>query len=581
MIDRIDFQSYISSLGLPYKESNGEYVFGHCPYCEKDGEKENFSHFYFNIEKQCYYCQKCGEKGGLYKFKLDRGDIQPFVKAVTRRTPKVFSENKTLVYDNDKFYAWYEKERGIKKEVLLKYQVGHMKAHGTAFMVYQYIDEEGKIRNRKYRSIDKTKMWTEKDADRIYYGLQFVDFKEKGLFIVEGEDDCHALIQVGITNVVSVPYGAGNYTPQMDAINSKFEYLFLLFDCDEKGQEGARKFAEKAGLSKCMNCILPYKDARECVLNGIEFFGFQKIVTEAKPFRCEEIIKASEFSEDVVKDILNPDIALGQPIRSKKFNEILGGIRREELTIITGHTGSGKSNFSYNLSRWCSERGIRVAVFSFENSIKTVIRSMVEIQSGKDIYTWNDEEGKYYRNDDVTDAWIRNEIRKLDNNPIWFYNQPETSKGYIDLDTLLSLMDYAVKYYDVWFFVLDHLHYFLKLSESKNPTQKMDESLRELKRWTAAKNTHIALICHPSKTQDSRDGSMVELGLNSGKGTSSISQESDNFIVVSRGSGEREGEALVKILKNRKRGKTGEITYTVEGNCKSLSEKGTIFMEIL
>lgn len=553
--------NYIESTGIPYKIREGEIVLQYCPYCEGP-DKKGYDHFYFNIEKKTFYCHKCGCKGNLYKFKLDRGDISPITKAreIEHKKPR---ENKELTFDTGKFYQWYDKERGIKPEILEKYKVGFQGNNGKLTIIYQYYAQNNVLFNRKYRSQDK-KMWTEKNAESNFYGLQFVDFSKPYLHICEGEDDCHSLIQLGFDNVVSVPYGAGTYTPFMHKVIQQFSELILLFDNDPRGQDGARKFAEKAGLAKCKNVILPYKDARECLLNDLDIFDIQKEITAGQPFKHEEIIKPNDIKAGYMKFVNNMENLIGRAIRIPDFNRIVGGIRPSELTVLTGHTGRGKSTFAYNYVRWAEEVGFCCMVMSFENRLFPVITKLIEIYSEEQIRMFDTVEGRWKLLQ--ADEWINHQYDRLNQREIYFLNKSKHVKdGYYSLQRLGDIIDYATKFYNVNVFIIDHLHYFLKVSDARNPVMKIDESMRQIKQWTLKYNIHILLLVHPSMTKD-KAGNLVKLGLNSGKGASSISQESDNFWVVSRKEEEGRYYSKLEILKNREMGKTGTISFRVLDN---------------
>ena len=140
---------------------------------------------------------------------------------------RVFIENISKDVSRESMQAFSR----IKKEILEAYKVGMKKIDNkVATIIYQYFDEKGVLVNRKYKNSDKSKVWTEKDAEPIYYGLQHINFEETTLYITEGEDDCHAFRQLlGINQVVSIPYGANNYTISMDKINAQFNDLVLLF----------------------------------------------------------------------------------------------------------------------------------------------------------------------------------------------------------------------------------------------------------------------------------------------------------------------------------------------------------------
>ena len=561
-MDGIDLVQYIESTGIPHKAHGAEIALHHCPYCEQG--KGDYSHFYFNQEKQTFFCHKCGIKGNLYRFMLDRGDIAPITKAreISFSRPK---ENKSFTSDTTKFYEWYKKDRGIDPAVLKKYRVGFSKENGTTRIIYQYFDQKDILFNRKYRTMDK-KFSTEKDAESNFYGLQFVDSSKPYLLVCEGEDDCHTLAQMGFDNVVSVPYGAGNYSPSMDKMAQQFHEIFLLFDNDPKGQEGARNFAEKAGISKCQNVILPFKDSRDCMLNGLTQNDIAREIGRAEFFKHEEIVKANDLKEDFMAYIGSEEKLTGRPIKIPWFNKIVGGIRLSEMTILTGHTGSGKSTFAYNLVRWAEEVGFKCMVMSFENRLVSVILKLIDVYTGTQIRYYDEFEKKYILTKNK--SWIEQEYDKLNSKDIYFLNKSKHVKdGYYDLDRMGHVIEYAVKFHDVNFFVVDHLHYFLKISDAKNPVLKIDDTIRQIKQWTEKYNIHILLLVHPHMTQDDKKGNVQKLGLNCVKGSSSISQESDNFWVISRKEDRDNGNlARLEVLKNRTIGKTGFIEFSVKEN---------------
>jgi len=566
MSNEINLIDYLNSSGLQYKPRSSakgtQVALERCPYCESDKPKGDFSHFYFHQENQTFYCQKCGEKGNLYRFMLDRGDVQPITKAkkIEYKRPK---ENPSLTSDTEKFYAWYEKERGIKAEILKKYQVGYRKSDDQVTLIYQAYDEKGVLINRKYRTLDK-KMWTEKDAEPIFYGLQHVDFNTKYLIVCEGEDDCHAMIQSGFKNVVSMPYGAQNYSPAMDRIVQQMSEIFLCFDNDPTGQAGARKFAEKAGLAKCKNIILPFKDARDCIMNGIDIEKITLEIVKAQQFRHEEIVKAEDLHDQFFRFISDQEKFLGCSISMPEFNRVVGGIRTAELTILTGHTGHGKSTLAYNLIKWVEAAGMRTMIMSFEGRIESVLLKLIEIYTDERLRVFSQLLGKMVltRNQ----QWMEAEYEKLNERNIYFLNKIKHKDGYYDLARMGEVIEYAVKFFDVRFFVIDHLHYFLRVSQERNPVQVIDESIRQIKQWTEKHDIHILLLVHPHMTEDTRTGKLAKLGLNCVKGASSIAQESDNFWIVERLERFDQKLAHVRVLKNRGIGKLGTFNFLVSKN---------------
>lgn len=566
--DPFELIQYLNYAGIVFKESGDELALQRCPYCETN-EKGNFAHFYFNKHKHTFYCHKCTERGNLYRFKIDRGDFDSITKSGKHieykrpENPDQFKRTETSFLD------WYTKERGIDQQIVAAYEIGYFKkeieGNKKDFVVYHYFNEKKELINRKFRSMDKKHMWTEKDAERVYYGLQFIDYTNPVLHVCEGEDDCHALRQIGLDNVVSVPFGANNYSTQMEIVNSKFEKIYMFFDNDEIGQQGAKKFAEKAGLWKCWNVILPFKDARECLKEGIDIFKINIEMNKSKQFRHSEIIKIGDMKTEFLDYLYNSKQLLGYMTPSQEFNKILGGIRMSELTVLTGHTGHGKTTLADNIAVWMESAGLPTMTMAFENKITEIFKKYVEIISGEKIISYG--EGQTFINKSM--EWTSHAIDIMNNHNYYFLNKSVSNKnGYFTIENIADIIEYCVKFYDIKFFVIDHLHYFLKLSDAKNPVLKIDETIRTIKQWTDKYNIHIILIAHPHMTSDDKDGKSSKLGLNSLKGASSIAQECDNFITVCKNNDEETGELFtsIEVLKNRSYGKTGQFLLRVKDN---------------
>lgn len=569
-MDGIDLIQYLDSKNIAYKIRGSEIYLQYCLYCENPN-KGDYTHLSFNRDKKLFHCHKCNARGNLYKFMLDRGDVLPITKAkeIQYKRPK---ENPKITVNTNNFYQWFYETRGIKPDILEKYKVGYEFKDSKYTIIYQYYENKGPLFNRKYRTTDK-KFRTEKDAESNFYGLQFIDFNKDYLHVCEGEDDCHALVQIGLDNVLSVPYGAGNYTPPMHKIVQQFDNIFLLFDNDPRGQEGARNFANNAGLFKCRNVILPFKDARDCLLQGLDIFDIQKEIESAEPFKHEEIIKPSDVEKSFMDYINSAEKIIGKCIRIPEFNRIVGGIRLSELTILTGHTGAGKSTLAYNFARWAEEVGHKCMIMSFENRLFSVLAKLIEIYTGERIREYDAKERRYELLQ--SKEWIDKEYNRLNNRGIYFLNKDtHTNDGYYTIKRMGDVVEYANKFFGVDVFIVDHLHYFLKISDVKNPTLKIDESIRQIKQWTERFNIHILLLVHPHMTADGKDGKPVELGLNCVKGASSIAQESDNFWIVSRKDDNGDLLSRVQIKKNRGMGRLGEIKFNVRGNLNTFEAIG-------
>lgn len=557
----------INKLGIDYKISGSEYKLHHCPYCETNGETSKPYHYFgINVEKdvyRCYHQNSCNVTGKTYKLFLDMGIISPLV--VSAKSKKIDPPEVTGLKTSDDFFSWYKENRGINQETLKFFGVKYKDDANGRHIVYTYKDEHGKTINRKYRhTTNKANMRQEKGCVLGYYGLQNVKFSKKAIFVCEGEDDAHALSQYGVENVVSVPSGASSYTEEMDRINGKFDRIYTIFDTDDAGQKGAYEFAKKAGLYKVYNCILPFKDARDCLINGVGVEVIKLILKAGKRYESDDILSAADLKEKFIADI-SGDKYSGTMIEQSSINMLLGGVRVGEVSVLTGHTGSGKSTFGLNFLHWCEYAGMPGLIMSFENRTENIIRKMIEIDTGDSIKSYDEITGRWKLNKD--NSWLDYQVDKLALRKIWFLNRSATDTGYYDIKSVIKIIEYAAKFHNVKFVLIDHLHYFTKLSGAANPVHVIDDTVRAIVKASERLEIHSMLVVHPAKTND-KDGKLERLTVNSGKGASSIQQEASNYWIVSK-SIEDDGtcpKSRVDLVKNREFGRTGKIMFDVANN---------------
>ena len=383
--NQFDLFDFLAQIGQQTRQRGKELYLNNCPFCETN-RRDKSDHFSFRIDTGQYNCVKCNSKGNLITFKREMG-YEPFEYRVYHKPDQ--EKAKTLTQQPETYYQAYQRARGIPGKILKKYGVGKINDPKLGCCrTYQYVDiSTGEIANIKYINAKK-QMKTESNAKKIYYGLQFVNFECDTLHITEGEDDCHALVACGIDNVVSVPYGASNYSPEMGEINKKFKTLILFFDNDKAGQEGAKKFAEKAGVWKCKNVLLPFKDARDCLLNGFDGQAFFQLVQKATQFEYSPDIKerpALSLRERLKRFEIDADkneagIKFGYDL----IDNITGGLRGGDVFTIIANPGCYKTTMLMNLIKRAidkQENGIAI-FFSLEMQIEAEFERELQINIG-------------------------------------------------------------------------------------------------------------------------------------------------------------------------------------------------------
>jgi 5S rRNA maturation endonuclease (ribonuclease M5)/KaiC/GvpD/RAD55 family RecA-like ATPase len=518
--NKYDLINFLQQEGLQFTDRGKELMLHRCPFCETDRQKKS-DHFSFNTAEGVYNCVKCNAAGNFVTFQRELG-YDPFKHKIYRKP----DQKKAEVYRTqaDDYYAAYEKKRGIPAEILKKYGVGKAESPGLGMCrTYQYLDEAFEVVNIKYVNAKK-QMRTESSAKRVYYGMQFLDYEKDTLHITEGEDDCHALVALGFDNCVSVPYGAGNYSEEMGAANKRFKKIILFFDNDQKGQEGAEKFAQKAGPWKCWNVVLPYKDVRDCLLNGKDIFDFQQYVKIAKQFAYDESAKyrpAKSIQERL--DAFEFDCkrnTRGVLTGYKLFDDVTGGMRGGELYTIVADPGCYKTTMLMNLCKRVVENNTHgiTLFFSMEMPLEAAAEREWQIYEKID-RPWVMREGAATNNE----AW-RELRRKLENSAygrIWVSDEPGLS-----LDGIVKVCESTTERADtpINFIAIDYLDFIQ--SDKGREYEVVKEVMNGLKVMARKLFVPVLLLCQTNRGH----GSDTEVGARSGKGGTSIESASDYSI---------------------------------------------------
>lgn len=383
-----DLYDTLSELHLNSKRVRGgkELQLDKCPFCENSRHKIS-EHFSFKVDTGQFKCIKCQEQGNLITFRRMMN-----IDAIKSNVFKLPDQNKVKKYTEQPktYYEKYSETRGISVDTLKMYGVGKVESPKLGVCrTYQYVDLDGKIVNVKYINRNK-EMKVEYQGKKIYYGLQFVDFEKDYLHVVEGEDDVHAMVDMQLDNVVSVPFGVGNYFPEMGIINQKFKKIYIIFDNDENsaGQEGAKKFAHKAGVWKCWNVLLPFKDPRECLQNGIDLFGIEKYKSEANQFEYSPDDKCRpglNYEERLKRYCASLDSGDGLKFGYDIIDNVTGGLRPGEVMSIVANPGSYKTTLLMNLiiKMASTLKYGFIIFFSLEMAIESEFEREIGIISGK------------------------------------------------------------------------------------------------------------------------------------------------------------------------------------------------------
>lgn len=288
----------------------------------------------------------------------------------------------------------------------------------------------------------------------------------------------------------------------------------------------------------------------------------------------DKIISNANFCQDLEDHLYDPS-KCGKKLGMYGLDNILGGLRPAELSVLIGHTGIGKSTFAMNMALWACEAGLRAIYLQFENTDVHTKLKMMEISSGLAISNPAKQDVKI---DKKSMSQIRKDFDERYKSNLSFLNKDSNffkKKGYFTLEEVISVIKEA-KEFGYNFVIIDHLHYFLCTgNRSSDRVGIIDEAVRDIGVTTRSLGIHTLILVHPSKPQQHSNGEYADCGLYSSKGSSTIVQEADNFFTIKRDilwTGERDNVdqrnniMVLKVLKNRWLGDTGTCIFSVLPN---------------
>jgi twinkle protein len=379
-----------------------------------------------------------------------------------------------------------------------------------------------------------------------FFGYHTIPADAKEVVLTEGEYDAMAVYQATGRPAISLPNGCRSLPVSALPLLERFERVYLWMDNDGPGQEGAEVFAKKIGLERCylvrptpLNCPggkeLP-KDANEALLRK---YDLNLIIETSKLTPHERILSFQDLRHDVLHEILHPEQHAGLPLPSlPSFTKIVRGLRRGELWVLTGPTGSGKTTVLTQLSLDLAEQGVNVLWGSFEIKNTRLIHKMMQQFSRQPLVNG----GQHVDPDRL--AALADRFGQL---PLHFLK----FHGGSDVDDVLDAMEYAVYVNDCQHIILDNMQFMISRQSASSSWDKFDVqdvAVEKFRKFATDRNVHITLVMHPRKQQDNS-----RLDISSVYGSAKATQEAD-LVLILQDEGSRK---FLDVRKNRFNGDLG------------------------
>jgi twinkle protein len=413
---------------------------------------------------------------------------------------------------NKKTLEWLHK-RGISEETARQANIksGHGYIRGLGkevdIAMFPYMNQ-GQIYATKNRPLTD-KGFSCNGAPASFFNLDAV-VRNDDLYICEGEIDCLTMVECGFESSVSVPNGAvmkvvdGKIDPKED---NKFKFLWdakekidaanrviIATDGDSAGQAMAEEIARRIGKDRCWKIEYPdgCKDANDVLMkHGRK--AVEKMVVDCQPWPVAGLYDASHFYDqldDIYENGIGKGVATGYSGVDELYSIVTG-----QLTVVTGHPSSGKSEFIDQIMVNLAERlGWKFAICSFENEPRIHIAKIISKHFSKPFF-----EG-------MTPRLTAEELEKgksFVKEHFSFLYQNDGSMATID--GIIERLKIAVMRHGIRGAIIDPYNYIAKTSDISE-TDWISEMLTQLRIFAQSHDIHLWFVAHPTKMMRGQDG---------------------------------------------------------------------------
>lgn len=225
----------------------------------------------------------------------------------------------------------------------------------------------------------------------------------------------------------------------------------------------------------------------------------------------------------------------------QRFNDVTGGLRAGELTLVCAPTGAGKTQFLANVACQMWIQNVPTFIAPVETGDQDFLIRMCSVMDGVD---WNT--GQAHSQDKVM-RLSEKYARRFEESPLYLASYDNR----VSIEDMEAMLRFQVQANGVKVALLDNLNFFLKIERASDQNLVIDEAVRMIGNVAKQTKLHIMLVCHPKKTDGGRVVSEFDL-----KGSSSLVQEAANVLLWNRPPSEAaaldtDREAVFKKMRRR------------------------------
>lgn len=434
---------------------------------------------------------------------------------------------------------------------------------GRPVLVFPFT-KKGKLVAQKLKSPNKEYTWLNYDKQLDMFGSHLHDSSRKNIIITEGEEDAIAVYQAlghggsrSLNHVTSIP---GGVSSAVDFVRhnyeklAQYETITICFDEDDAGHKARDKVIPLFTKNKLRIVKLSRKDACEMLINNQEE-ELKWSVLKAEAIVPKGVVKVSELD----REFFNYEIPKGIPTGFPKLDKLVGGIRKGELTMVTGGSGLSKSTFVTNLVyNLTIQQGLKVADIKLEENKHRTIANYLGMYFDDRKYATNP---KLLSDEQITE--FKDKFKNY---------MTHDHFGSLDTKELLAVLEYYALSEKVDLIVLDHISIAISGMVSSKEGERKDIDIVLTKIRELVNISKVGFICISHLSSPPHGGKQWEEGKrvsrSSLRGSASLNQLPDNILAIEGDLTDPDTKHLrhIRVLKSRYDGAQEELvdSYTYD-----------------
>jgi twinkle protein len=424
-----------------------------------------------------------------------------------------------------KHQEWFEL-RGLDPALAVKLGIETKREGGANWIAAPYV-ERGRTINHKYRLASEKRHRMDDGAPLCLWNHDaLLETGNAPLIVTEGEWDAMAAMQAGFSRCVSVPNGAPKQRTESLEEAKRYEFLWrskdlldrvktiiIATDADEPGRILAADLARWFGPERCRFIEYPEgtKDLNEVLLRSGES-GVRDLIERAKDYPVKGLYRLEDFPEPPP----TTSLPVGIHGLDDYFQMTLG-----TFSVISGWAGHGKTSLLMRMLANLMERGVNVALGSFE----TLPRPILERRLRACLYRCG-EIGPKANSPGPADAILAKRLSVI-------AHTARDEDTELDLDYIIELAKVAVLRDGVRLLCLDPWNEIEhKRSADETETEYTSRAIRSLKRFALNYECAVWLVAHPRKPHS--DGQPKPPSLYDLAGSAHFANKADYGLIIHR-----------------------------------------------